>query len=133
MREYNASDSIGPGVKDEVHLASVAAERSRQRITVGPAGQQNPMGLMNQHYIIPEPSFSLKPAVIEMITFRTQNSNRFVLGAFKDLRLSLWKLEDWPDIRWGTDNENAGWFTRISLFIGMCSVPSRYLGDRKNC
>ncbi|OKL56223.1 hypothetical protein UA08_08469 [Talaromyces atroroseus] len=54
-----------------------------------------------------------------MITFRTESSNRFVLGAFKDLRLSLWKLGDCPKMRWGTDNDNASWFARISLFINL--------------
>lgn len=121
IRKYDSDCLKGPGEKDQVHLASVAAERSGQRITVGPAGHQNPMGLMNQHYVLPRPEFAPKP-LIDMITFRTQNSSRFVLGAFKDLRLSLWKLHGNPKMCWGTDNENAGWFSKISLIIGMYSI-----------
>lgn len=109
---------MGPGDKDQVHLAGVAAERLGQRIAIGPAGYQNPMVLMNQHYILPRPEFPPKP-LMDMITFRTRNSSRFVLGAFKNLRLSLWRLQGNPEMCWGTNNENAGWFTKIWLIIGM--------------
>jgi hypothetical protein len=121
LRQYDSDGLMGPGDKDQVHLAGVAAERSGQRIAIGPAGYQNSMGLMNQHYILPPPEFPPKP-LMDMITFRTRDSSRFVLGAFKDLRLSLWKLQGSPEMSWGTDNENAGWFTKVSLIIGMYSL-----------
>ncbi|CAI7616122.1 unnamed protein product [Penicillium glandicola] len=131
---YDTPAARGIHYKDQHHLDTVkqAASITHQRIVAGVAGRWYPMGSINQHHMPGRPQFDERH-MIEIISFRAQSGNRHIDGHFKELRMKLWELEGHPLIRWGADNENAGWWTRITLLIDLRDLERLKMETQSQC
>lgn len=118
-RQYEMMELKGVLPEDPVHLETVVEAKSHQWITASPAGHWYPMGLISQNHMPPPPPLTTREHIIEMISFRTEGMKWHIMKLFKDLGKKLWELGDCPQLGWGTDNENASWYTKHFLLIGM--------------
>lgn len=95
---------------------TVEAAQANKCLFPGPCGSYFAMGTISQ-YNLPSIPDNSAPFAVDVVWFRMDMRKSQISQAFRDLRIKILTLPEHATVRWGRDNDRAGYIDRIALLV----------------